>query len=196
MSKLDTVVRGGLIENMLISPKQTRLIVSLLDEPVSYDTFTSLDPTVRATTGEYFIKYIPESIRPGDKRAFIIGHDLYGFKTKVYNLSHFNRLVQRLPELAWLVRNTNYDPGLFEVAVQHPGMPIPFALNAVSYCDMIQQKAKEKGLDIDNRPLIAYRCSGKDYHEKYEPMNKFCYVPPKSEYVSVIMEEENNIKEE
>ena len=161
--------RVGVIENSLVSPRAYYYIVSLNDEPVSFEHFKDRDPNVRATQGIYSLTYFPDTDYKQKKgQPYVIGQDLIRWRITCSGYPHWKCLAKRIPELGWIDRNTNISRGLFAIAKQHPGLTLMFTPKLDEYCEMIQKKADELGIDIDHKPLVAYKCSQKDYEEKFK----------------------------
>lgn len=159
----------GIIENSLISPRAYNYIVNLDDEPVSIESFENKDPKVRGTRGLYSIKYIPSTdINYREGLHFQIGQDLIRWKVLCSGYKMWKALASKIPELGWIDRNSTLVPGLFGLAQCHPGMSIWFTIDWVKYSDKITTKAKEEDIDIDKRPLVAYKCSQSEYEAEYK----------------------------
>lgn len=158
----------GVIEDTLISPRAYLYIVSLKEEPVSFEHFKDRDPNVTSTQGMYTIKYIPSTDRRSIKgKPYQIGQDLIRWRVMCSGYPHWKCLAKRIPELGWLDRNTSITRELFAIAKEHPGMAFFFTVDWVRYANMIEEKAEAMGIDIDNKPFVAYKCSREDYLEKY-----------------------------
>lgn len=159
----------GIIENSLISPRAYNYIVSMKDEPVSIDSFQDKDPDVRGTRGLYSIKYVPTTdTRYKEGLPFQIGQDLIRWRVFCSGYTMWKALAKRIPELGWLDRNSTLVPEMFIIASCHPGMTFWFTIDWVKYSQAIIQKAKEQGIDIDNRSFVAYKCSLEKYETKYK----------------------------
>lgn len=154
----------GLIEGTLVCPASNTLVVSINDEPVSFQDFVAFDKTVLHTNGKYYIRYVPTTDRYYDpKFPYVIGQDLLDFKVVTSGPKHFFHLCERIPELAWLRRNSNFKNELFGFAKLHPNICMPFCLDVVKYGDMIIKKAIEKNIDINKAPFVSYQCSEQNY---------------------------------
>ena len=158
----------GAIENTLISPRVYYYVVDLRDEPVSFDKFTDRDPNVISTQGLYTIRYIPTTQRGSNKaKPFQIGQDLIRWRIMCSGPAHWKCLAKRIPELGWLDRNTTLTRDMFAMAKRHPSMAFFFTIKWDEYSKKIIKKAEEMGVDIDNKPFVAYKCSQQDFKEKY-----------------------------
>lgn len=163
------VNEGKIIENMLISPTSTKFIVDTRDIPVDVANFIKFDPHIHATDGCYSIRYIPTTDRRHVRgKPYVIGQDMVRLRVTVSGPEHWHALSSRIPELGWIRRNSTLTDELFGICKKHPGMAFWFTLDFVKYTNKINEKAKNMGIDIDNKPLVAYKCSKKDYEEKYK----------------------------
>lgn len=158
----------GIKENSLVSPNTLFKIVSLRDEPVSFEHFTNRDPNVTGTKGSYTIRYIPESDTRYIKGLhYQIGQDFLYWRVMCSGYTQWKALAKKIPELGWIDRNSTLTHELFAIAKCHPGIAFNFTVDWVKYSQMINQKAKEMGLDIDNKPFVAYACSFAEYENKF-----------------------------
>lgn len=133
-----------------------KYIVNLHDEPVSVESFESFDPDVVATRGQYTISYIPLKSRfRNPKFPYLIGQDLVRIRITVSGPAHWGMVCKRVPEFAWLNRNTDVMK-LFRIAKMHPGLTIRFGIKFPEYCEKIEKRAEELGMDIDHKPLVSY----------------------------------------
>ena len=159
-------------ENIPSKPFFVNKIVSLKDEPVSLETFTNFDPSIRQTGGFYQIIYNPTtSIFHVKNKPFFIGQDLIKMKVSVSGVRHWKCLCQRIPELAWIERNSTLTDQMFANAKKHPGMPLYFSVDWDRYIAMIEQKAEEQGIDIDHKALVVYsasRARAKEINESHK----------------------------
>ena len=154
-------------------------IVNIYDEPVSAESFHSFDPNVIMTRGLYTISYLPKSSpRRRPNFPYLIGQDLIRWRLIVSGPAHWKKVCERVPELAWLDRNTDVEK-LFRYAKMHPGLPIRFGINFDKYCRKIEQRAEELGIDIDHKPLVSYVWgdSMKEYADK-----EFAIIRSKKDY--------------
>jgi hypothetical protein len=142
--------------------------VDITDQPVTLDSFKERNPNIRATQGRYTIKYMNKNdkFRTGDK-AFAITQDLVRMALHVSGPRHWHCVCQRIPEFAWLERNSTLTDELFGICKKHPGVCFCFTLKFVEYADMIAKKAEEQGLDIDHKPFLSYLCSKAEYERKF-----------------------------
>ncbi len=119
-----------------------RYIVDLNDNPVSAEKFQSFDPNVRLTKGLYTISYVPlKSKYRNPKFPYLIGQDLVRIRVTVSGPKHWNMVCTRIPELAWINRNTDVGE-LFSIAKKHPGLTIRFGIKLPQYCKKIEDKEK------------------------------------------------------
>ena len=159
----------GITENSLISPRAYNYIVDLRDKPVSIESFENKDPNVRGTRGLYSIKYIPSTdINYKEGYHYQIGQDLIRWKVLCSGYPMWKALAKRIPELGWLDRNSTLSVELFGIAQCHPGMPVWFTIRWEDYTNKINAKAEEESIDIDKRPLVAYKCSLSKYETEYK----------------------------
>lgn len=150
----------GTSKNFFTPGKVYSYLVEIYDQPISLADFRRLKPTIRATHGFYTIQYIPAgSVKRNPKFPYLIGQDLVRLRVTVSGPKHWAMLCTRIPELAWLNRNTMICPELFGIAKKHPGLVLRFGVDFVKYCDKITNRANELGIDIDNKPLVMYQWS-------------------------------------
>ena len=144
----------------------TRQFVNLDEIPVSVETIPGHTSNVRATMGNYALCYLGSmSFRAREKTPFVIRQDLLNMPIYVSGPAHWHCLCKRIPECKWMERNTTLTDDLFGVAKKHPGMNFLFTVKWVEYADKITNRAKELGIDIDNKPFLTYKMS-KDRYEK------------------------------
>ena len=161
MSSIARITELATIEKRLVKTNSARFIVSLDDSVVLYSDL--LDPerrkNLRGTTGQFSLKYDSYNHGVETKYKYIFfTNDFYGINIRVSGPAHFHKLAFIIPELGWIKRNTTYDDKLFVVAKAHPGIPVPFSLDAVRYYDMIVAKMNAAGIDpTENKPFVAFR---------------------------------------
>ena len=171
--------------------------VSLIDEPVSLETFMNFDPNVTVTAGYYSITYYhPQSKKYVRGKPFAIGQDMIRGRILVSGYAHLKMLAKKIPELAWMLRWCPLlDHRLFAVAKCHVGKTFFFTPDWASYGQLIKDKAKQQGIDIHDEPFVSYECK----QETKDEINKtHLLAPMKSteDYRDVIKEVENNPTEE
>ena len=148
----------GVSRKVFVPGKMYNYIVDIYDNPVSLADFRRLKPNLRATKGYYTIQYLPAaSTGRNPKFPYLIGQDLVRIRVTVSGPKHWRALCDRIPELAWVNRNSTISPELFGIAKKHPGLVLRFGIKFVEYCDKITNRAKELGVDIDNKPLVTYQ---------------------------------------
>ena len=158
---IEQIAKVASIENMLVKTNSTCFIISLRDEPVLASDL--LNPqrkdAIRCTRGYFCIKYDPYNNGVDTKYKYVFTtHEFYGINIRVSGPEHFHKLAFIIPELGWIVRNTTFDDKLFAVAKAHPGMPIPFCIDAVRYYDMIVAKMNGAGIDPTvNKPFVTFK---------------------------------------
>lgn len=181
------IIKAETIKNGLFLSDASRFIIKLDDTYPTKEQILNHNPLIRSTRGTYFIKYEPEgSDQKKDKLTFVVGNDLVGFKFKVRNSDHFEALAKVFPEVAWLLRNTNYDPKLFLVAKMHPGMIVPFSLNIGTYVDRLVEQMNRDKIDFNtNKPLVTYRVRKDLVNYNAIP---FFYAPDRIAYAKKIIE--------
>lgn len=184
-TNLNDVFGGDASENSYLPPKSYYYIVSINDEPISLDTLRSGDPNIRATRSLYTIQYIAKSspYRNG-KFCYLIGQDILRMRVLVSCFKHWHALSRRIPELGWIERNTTLCPELFGMAKMHPGTIFRFGIKFAEYGNKIMKKAKQEGIDIDNKPFVTYAYS-QDVYEKYKD-KKFAPIRTKQDYLDEI----------
>ena len=146
-------------QNIFAPGKVYAYLVSVNDFPITLNDFRSLSRTdLRMTRGQYTIQYIPSgSYKRNPKFPYLIGQDLVRIRVTVSGPMHWKRLSERIPELGWLDRNTQISTELFSIAKKHPGLVLRFGVDFIKYCDTIESRAKELGIDIDHKPLVMYQ---------------------------------------
>lgn len=140
-----------------------------------------------STKGCYSITYNPENSPKRIKnKPYTIGQDLVKGLISVSGPAHFKCLCKRIPELHFLLKWTNFDDYLFNLAKMHPGVGFTFCMNWADYGKMIEKKAEEMGLDINHKPFFVYITT----KEKMDEMrDKYQYSPTyKSDIQSVLDE--------
>ena len=134
-------------------------VVDITEQPIVLALGGPLDinPNIRTTNGNFAIVYNPEgSPKRVKNKPYTIAQDLIAARISVSGPAHFKCLCQRIPELAFLKKWSNYDDGLFAMAKKHPGIAFSFTLRWCDYGNMIEKKAEELRLDIDHKPFVCY----------------------------------------
>lgn len=156
-------VFGETSQNIFSPGKVYAYLVSVDDQPITLRDFRELKPNIRATRGAYTIQYIPAgSVKRNPKFPYLIGQDLVRIRVTVSGPKHWGALCSRIPELAWLKRNSTLSDAMFGIAKKHPGLVLRFGIDFVKYCDKITNRANELGIDIDNKPLVLYQWGAND----------------------------------
>lgn len=149
---------GDSSQNIFTPGKVSIYIVSLYDEPITLRDFSALKNDIRATRGAYTIQYIPAgSVKRNPKFPYLIGQDLVRIRVTVSGPQHWAGMCDRVPELAWIKRNSTLSDEMFAIAKKHPGLVLHFGINFVKYCNKIESRAEELGIDIDHKPLVVYQ---------------------------------------
>ena len=150
-------------QNIFTPGKVYTYLVSVDDQPITLKDFRELKPNIRATRGAYTIQYIPAgSVKRNPKFPYLIGQDLVRIRVTVSGPKHWRALCSRIPELGWVNRNSTLSDGLFGIAKKHPGLVLRFGIDFVKYCDKIESRANELGIDIDHKPLVLYQWGADD----------------------------------
>ena len=184
----------GINPKTLVNPFSNKYIVNIYDKPVSFKDFVSHDPDVRATSGFFTIRYVPKNHRDRVKdKPYIIGQDLVRLRVTVSGPKHWGALCNRIPELAWIRRNTTFKENMFPIAKMHPGLVLRFTLDVPKYCEKITNRANELGIDIDHKPLVAFGCSGEDYTDIYSK-KELCEIRTKADYLKELAEAESAVQ--
>ena len=146
-------------QNIFAPGKVYAYLVSVSDFPITLNDFRALSRTdLCMTRGQYTIQYIPAgSYKRNPKFPYLIGQDLVRIRVTVSGPAHWKRLSERIPELGWLDRNTQICTELFGIAKKHPGLVLRFGIDFVKYCNTIENRARELGIDIDHKPLVMYQ---------------------------------------
>ena len=155
----DRVNQVGTSQNIFVPGKVYNYVVSLTDFPITIDDFRSLKrDDIRVTHGFYTLQYLPNgSLKRNPKFPYLIGQDLVRIRVTTSGPKHWGCLCSRIPELGWIKRNSTLSDALFSVAKKHPGLVLRFGIDFVKYCDKITNRARELGIDIDNKPLVVYQ---------------------------------------
>ena len=133
-------------------------LVSIDETPITLSDFKRLKPNIRSTRGAYTLQYIPMgSMYRNPKFPYLIGQDLVRIRVTVSGPKPWAAMCSRIPELAWLKRNSTLSDAMFSIAKMHPGLTLRFGIDFVKYCDKITKKAEELGIDIDHKPLVTYQ---------------------------------------
>ena len=158
----------GITENAFISPTAYNYIIDLQDKPVSAQNFKNKDPNIRGTRGLYSIKYIPTTDKKYKEGLhYQIGQDLIRWRVLCSGYPMWKALAKRIPELGWIDRNSTLASGLFGIAKCHPGMTVWFTIDWITYADKIMAEAEKNGIDINRKPLVAYKCSQSEYVNEF-----------------------------
>lgn len=166
-------------------------IVNIFDKPVSLQEFKSFNPDIKATKGTYSIQYIPKcDLTRNPKFPYLIGQDLVRLRVTVSGPKHWALLCTRIPELAWVRRNSTLSGDMFRIAKMHPGLVLRFGIDYPKYCKKIEKAAEEQGIDIDHKPLVCYQWSKKT-GEKYKDI-ELAPVKTKADYLSALLETEQS----
>lgn len=161
-TKTEALLELVTIEDNLLSSTSWRVIIDLNDEPVTTNLLEGecYPKSVRSTCGQYAIKYLPKSDRARrEKFPFVFINDMLPMRICVSGPAHLRALAGEIPEIGWILRNSNYESGLFHYAWIHPGLKIPFSINAAKYADKVCEKAKEMGIDTTGnafRPFVNF----------------------------------------
>lgn len=164
-------IPGGGIQKTAQEPLFYKHVVDIRDEPVSLDKFMNFDPNIRSTQGFFQITcHSKKSKRYVPGKPFFINQDLLRLSLHVSGKRGWHHLCSQIPELGWIERNSTLTDELFDVAANHSGVGFIFTVKWVEYSDMINKKAKERGIDIKGAPFVTYKCSDavqEEYDKKY-----------------------------
>ena len=94
----------------------------------------------------------------------MIGQDLIRMSIKVSGPKHWHFLCSKIPELAWIERNSTLTDEWFDIAARNPNMPFWFGINVPEYVKKLEAQAGER---IDT-PFVAYKCSKEQYEKIYK----------------------------
>lgn len=154
---------GDSSQNIFTPGKVSIYLVAVDDFPISLAHFRELKSNIRATRGAYTIQYIPAgSVKRNPKFPYLIGQDLVRIRVTVSGPAHWVKLCERVPELDWIRRNSTFSNELFAIAKKHPGLVLHFGIDFVKYCNKIEKRAEELGIDIDHKPLVLYQWGAND----------------------------------
>ena len=184
----------GTSQNIFTPGKVYTYLVALDDQPITLKDFAQLKPNIRATHGFYTIQYIPSgSIKRNPKFPYLIGQDLVRIRVTVSGPAHWAKLCERIPELAWLKRNSTISNKLFSIAKKHPGLVLRFGIDFVKYCDKIESRASELGIDIDHKPLVLYQWGANDVPKVDGVLNP---LKTKQDYIEELKAVQDTVKSE
>lgn len=182
--------RGArLIENTPLQPFFVKHIVSLKNQPVTLDNFTNYDESVRTTAGYYNITFVPKTDKRYVKnKPYVIGQDLVRLRVTVSGYQHWKKVAEKIPELGWI---DQWCPilheRLFNLARKHPGMNFYFCPDWLAYADLIENRAKEQGLDLEHKPYVTWLCSAKQ-REEIEATHKMAPLKTREDYKHILSE--------
>ena len=177
------IFKAGIIEKNLFEDRSGRAIIKLDGSlPTDFDIVNG-SPLLRSTHGVYHIIYSPRCMhgKVEKSKPFCVICDLLKFNLYVTGSKHFEKLADVYPEVAWLIKNTNYNGDLFFLAKIHPGVRMSFSLNFGEYGRTIFEKEvkpyiEEKGF---RRPF---------YVMDSEPLHYSVPKPTKEDYKDKIIE--------
>lgn len=175
-------------QKIFVPGKVYNYIVSIEDFPISRDDFKALRKDIRVTHGRYTIQYIPAgNPKRNPKFPYLIGQDLVRIRVTVSGPQHWDGLCDRIPELAWVRRNSTMTNAYFAIAKKHPGLVLRFGIDFEKYCAKIEKKAEELGIDIDHKPLVVWQW-GESSVPEVEQSGTIPFLN-KKDYASVLEEE-------
>lgn len=184
----------GTNQNIFTPGKVYVYIVAIDDEPITLEQFKGLKMNMRATRGQYTIQYIPRGFpKRNPKFPYLIGQDLVRIRVTVSGPAHWVKMCERIPELDWIRRNTTFSNDMFAIAKKHPGLVLRFGIDFVKYCDKIEKRAEELGLDIDHKPLVTYQWGRNDVPQVDGVMNP---VKTKRDYAKELAEASETVRSE
>lgn len=184
----------GTNQNIFTPGKVYVYIVAINDEPITLDQFKGLKTNMRATRGQYTIQYIPKGFpKRNPKFPYLIGQDLVRIRVTVSGPAHWVKMCERIPELDWIRRNTTFSNDMFAIAKKHPGLVLRFGIDFVKYCNKIEKRAEELGLDIDHKPLVTYQWGKNDVPQVDGVMNP---VKTKRDYAKELAEASETVRSE
>lgn len=184
---VDAIAELAVIESGLLAEEKFRLVIQLDEEPLRTGNAYDLEPLVRTTNGQYYVKYYGPNYRSEKRRnMYLVQNDMLPSPLFVYGWKHLLYLARRIPEINWIVRNTNIGEGLFYVAKDHQGVHIPFAVNCVKYAKHITERKKQLGIE-DNIPCFGAFCSEEDF-ARHKYGNKFVFRLKQQEYAQIFKE--------
>ena len=176
----------AITEDTLKAAKSARCLISLDDSPVTEDKILSNNSLIRSTCGVYYIGFNDGKTRIGKYKGFkykpfFIICDLFACPLRVNGPEHFRELANVFPEIAWLLRNTNYNDELFRLAREHLGIQFNFNLDFVAYEKMLKEKgAKDRVFysTQDYNELVfgeLVKPGKKEYHNEFILSNKLAW---------------------
>ena len=184
----------GTSQNIFTPGKVYVYIVAIDDEPITLEQFKGLKRNMRATRGQYTIQYIPKGFpKRNPKFPYLIGQDLVRIRVTVSGPAHWVKMCERIPELDWIRRNTTFSNDMFAIAKKHPGLVLRFGIDFVKYCNKIEKRAEELGIDIDHKPLVTYQWGKNDVPQVNGVMNP---VKTKRDYAKELAEASETVRSE
>ena len=184
----------GTSQNIFTPGKVYVYIVAIDDEPITLEQFNGLKTNMRATRGQYTIQYIPKGFpKRNPKFPYLIGQDLVRIRVTVSGPAHWVKMCERIPELDWIRRNTTFSNDMFAIAKKHPGLVLRFGIDFVKYCNKIEKRAEELGIDIDHKPLVTYQWGKNDVPQVDGVMNP---VKTKRDYAKELAEASETVRSE
>ena len=173
-------------ENIFTPGKVYIYLVDLNDQPITLKDFSQLKSNIRATHGFYTLQYIPAgSMKRNPKFPYLIGQDLVRIRVTVSGPAHWAKMCERIPELDWLKRNSTISGDMFAIAKKHPGLVLRFGIDFVKYCNKIEKRAEELGIDIDHKPLVLYQWGANDVPKVDGRLNP---TKTKADYINELKE--------
>lgn len=161
-NKIDALMKAVTVESNLLSNSSWRAIINLNDNLVEIKPDSDDFPRdCRTTCGVYGLKYLPATDgRRNPRFPYVFINDLLPMRICVSGMKHLACLSREIPEIAWILRNSNFNPRLFYWCARHPGLKIPFSVNFAEYCNKLEAKAKAQGINTEKNtdfiPLVNY----------------------------------------
>ena len=189
------VIDGEEIEvnaRAFVSPLAYKYIIHLDDKPVFFEHIKNLDPKLRATKGMYMIKYVPKGCKDRKiGRPWKIGQDLIRWDIRVSGPREWDGLCEKIPELAWMKRNSTLTRNMFNIAAKHPGMSFWFTIKWDEYETKIQKQIDQINAEND-KAFVSRKCSYRDYKEIYKAQDKSLVLRVLNDVLDEVQEVESS----
>lgn len=141
-------------EEISVHALQPRVVINLFGEPIPEDTFyPTSDPAIVRTNLEYHVRYAPSANRQFKHRPYVLFSDIIirpnkSQKVRFKDLDELRERAKKELCLDFILRFTNLDENLLNIARTNFGCIIPVAFDIVKYDKMMKEK---KGLPQDSK---------------------------------------------
>lgn len=140
---LGDIAREATAECMTRLPLQSRATVRLDGKPLEKNESPATNLVYKYTNGQYYIKYKPPITKSLQGKNFVIIADiLSGGKIRVSDPVMFEYMKCGCPEIDWILKYTNYDRELFEIARTNIQLAVPFCIDMAKYSRMLKKQVE------------------------------------------------------